>query len=184
MSQGLIQTSVLREILDLARLACTKDTTQFQHVIITSSIGILPVTEVTAIDFDVPENMCLIVTHAGARSLPLPTGDALLSDGDFRSSEDVNPYGPNTAGSDYSYARWQINTTPSTPQIYTQAILNTSCLLVFSPKTRAQLLITANLPPATMVGLVVRVNCYLAPAAIAECLAFNQTTFIDYEVVE
>ena len=100
MSENLVHISVADEIQALALLAGPDvSCSDFQHEILNSESSYVgPGAATTIFTIDIPANAAFIMTSLDIEMVPLVT-DAAFVGGDFRATDDLNPYGSQFAGS-------------------------------------------------------------------------------------
>src|SRR5882724_5438005 len=102
MSESLVHIDVAEQINFLADMAGAH-CYDFQHQIINSKTAFTSATDAQVIIYTVPTNFTFIVTFIYIKTL-YNTADAALPS-DFRSSFDLNPYGPYVGAGDVGQVR-------------------------------------------------------------------------------
>ncbi len=98
MSENLVHNFVPQEIQALALLA-DAGCEEFQHEVLNSESSYVgPGADTTIFTIVVPANAVFIMTSLDIEMVPLVT-DAAFVGGDFRATDDINPYGSQFAGS-------------------------------------------------------------------------------------
>lgn len=92
MSENIGHESVAEQIMGLATLGETS-CDNFQHQLIGSKVNFAGPGAQSIFNIMVAENTALVITGLDIKVL-YDTSDAALAGGDFRSTDDLNPYGP------------------------------------------------------------------------------------------
>lgn len=175
MSESLIHVNVAEEINYLAQLSgfgCA----EFSHRIINSKTAFTAATAANVIDFTVPANMALIVTAIDIKTL-YNTADAALP-GDFRSTDDLNPYGPYVGAGAVGVVTIVVNGSPYGQAAFDIGIINAGVMFVFLADEDLQINVNPNQPVGKNLTLVTRVNAYLVRQEVATELKKNSTQII------
>ncbi len=165
MSENLIHVSVAQEIQALAELADAQ-CSDFQHEILNSSSSYPGPGAVTIFTIVVPQNGAFIMTGLDIEMVPL-ISDAAFVGGDYRSTNDLNPFGPQFAGSGGSGT---IVIKDNGEGIFTVAnamgVINAPLLFVFSGGHTITILVNPQQPAAKTLTSVNRITGYLVPESI------------------
>ena len=176
MSESLIQRDVAAEISNIAALA-NASCEGFAHRLYNSLVEFPdPATEAAIFDFDVPEQSALIITVIDIKTL-YDTADAALP-GDFRSSFDLNPYGPFVAGGGVGQIRILINNEQYCAIANDIGIINAGILLVVDGGYNFKVMVNPSQPTGKDVVLVSRLNAYTVPQVAGTDLKKKQTQFL------
>ncbi len=178
MSESIIHESVANQITNLASLA-DAPCEYFQHVVFDSVVAYTAPVEDTLFNITVPANTALVITSLEILTL-YNTADAALPS-DFRSTDNLNPYGPYVGAGAVGQIRFLLN---GLEQIFATAfdfgVINQGILFVINGNK--SIVIKAN--PFTPVGknvtLVSRLNTFVVvpEAAVTETLKKKETRII------
>lgn len=175
MSEALIHRNVAQEIADLAALA-NANCEGFAHQLYNSRTAFTAATATNVISFTAAENSAILITGIDIKTL-YNTADAALP-GDFRSTFDVNPYGPYVAAGAVGTIRVLINNQQYCATVFDIGIINAGILLVIDSGKTFSLEVNPNQPAGKNLTLVTRVNAYTVPQTVAHDLKKKQTQFI------
>lgn len=169
MSENLIHVSVAQEIQALALLA-EAECFDFQHHVLNSSSSFTGAGGfVTIFTIIVPSNSAFIMTSLDIKML-YATEDAALV-GDFRSTFDLNPYGPLFTGSAGSGI---IAIQDNGQQIFNTAndigVMNVPLILVFTGGHTITIFANPQQPAGKTLVSINRVTGYLVPESIGSTL--------------
>lgn len=177
MSENLVHTSVAQEIQALALLA-GGDTqcSDFQHEILNSeSTYVGPGAATTIFTIIVPENAAFIITSIDIEMVPLVT-DAAFVGGDFRATDDLNPYGSQFAGSGGSGT---IVINDNGQGVFQTAnaigVINAGVIFVFGSGHTVTIIVNPQHPAGKTMTSSNRVTGYLVPSAIGAELKKKQS---------
>jgi len=177
MSENLIHGPVAQAISALAELAGT-DCEEFAHRIYNSKVAFTAPTEATVVQIEVPQNSALIITAIDMKVL-YNTADAALP-GDFRSTFDLNPYGPYVGAGAVGQIRVLINNQQYCATAFDIGVINADILLVIDGDSDK--LFTVKVNPLQPVGknltIVSRVIAFTVPQGSTEKLKKKQTQFL------
>jgi len=176
MSESVIHRDVAAEISNIAQLANTS-CEGFAHRLYNSRVDFPdPATEATIFDFDVPEQSALIITALEIKVL-YDTADTDLT-GDFRSTFDLNPYGPYVTGGDVGQIRILINDEQYCAIANDFGVMNAGLLLVIDGGYNFKISVNPFQPSGKDVTLVSRLNAYTVPQAAGTDLKKKQTQIL------
>ncbi len=165
MSENLVHISVAQEIQALALMA-DGQCSDFQHEILNSESSYAGPGAVTIFTIVVPENAAFIITSIDIEMVPLVT-DAAFVGGDFRATDDLNPYGSQFAGSGGSGT---IIINDNSQAIFTTAnaigVINAGVIFVFAGGHTCSIIVNPQQPVGKTLTSSNRVNGYLVPSAI------------------
>lgn len=179
MSENLIHINVAEEMAYLADYAGAR-CTDFQHQLINTRVDVTGPGAVTLFTLNSkvnPANGALIVTGLDIKTLYDPA-DIPLADGDFRSSFDLNPFGPFAAGAAVSQISISDNGIQQFETAWDIGLINAGVILVFSGGHSITIDITANQPAGAALSFVARLNSYLVPQEVGTELKKKQTRII------
>ena len=167
MSENLVHISVAQEIHALAELADAA-CSDFQHVIINSESSYVGPGAVTIFTIVVPANAAFIVTSLDIEMVPLIT-DAAFVGGDYRATDDLNPFGSQFVGSGGSGT---ILINDNGNGIFTTAngigVINAGVIFVFAGGHTITILIDPQQPAGKTLTSSNRINGYLVPSAVGD----------------
>jgi hypothetical protein len=178
MSESLIQKNVAQEISDIAALA-NSNCEGFAHRLYNSKVAFTAPTEANVVLIQIPQNSALIITAIDIKVL-YNTADAALP-GDFRSTFDLNPYGPYVAAGAVGQIRILINNLQYCATAFDIGVINAGILLVLdgSEDRSFALAVNPNQPAGKNLTLITRLNAYTVPQAVGTDLKKKQTQFLD-----
>jgi hypothetical protein len=178
MSENLIHYSVPQEINYLAQLAGDQfSCDDFQHYILDSKVAFTAPTEATVISFQIQANLAFIITGVDIKTL-YDTADAALNTGDFRSTFDLNPYGPYVGAGAVGSIRFTVDNEQPFATAYDIGVINAGVLFVFSGLKTLRILVNPFQPVGKNLTLVTRVNGYIAPDSVVDSLKKKETRII------
>lgn len=179
MSESLIHIDIAQQINYLAQMAGAK-CSDFQHQIINSKVAFTAPTEANIFNVAVNANQALIITAIDVKTL-YDVSDAPLNTGDFRSSFDLNPYGPYTGAGAVGQIR--LLGIVATNQQYGATAFDIGVInagVIFVVLANQTLLVKANpnQPVGKNLTLVSRMNCYLVPQVVGVEIKKKETQII------
>jgi hypothetical protein len=182
MSESLIHDSVANQVQALALLAGA-DCESFQHQVIDSKVAFAGPGEQNIFNLSVAANTALVITSLDIKVL-YDTADAAL-DGDFRSSFDLNPYGPYVGAGAVGTIRFLVNADSAPPgqQVFATAydigVMNQGILFVFRGEKTLQVKVNPLQPAGKNITLVSRLNTFIVvPEASAVDLEKKATRIV------
>ncbi len=174
MSENLVHIDPADQIPKLALLA-DANCADFQHEVINSESS-YPGGAITIFTITVPPNSAFIMTSLDIEMVPAVT-DTDLDFGDFRATDDLNPYGSQFAGSTGSGTvafLWEGQPVFRTANAI--GVINTPFILVFLAGT-----ITIDVNPQAPAGKTLtssnRITGYLVPESIGSTLKKKESRF-------
>lgn len=177
MSENLIHVSVAQEIEALAQLADAQ-CSDFQHEILNSASSYAGPGNVTIFTIIIPENAAFIMTALDIEMVPL-ISDPIFDGGDYRSTADLNPFGPQFAGSGGSGV---IVINDNGQGVFAVAngmgVINTPLLLVFGGGHTITVLVNPQQPAAKTLTSVNRITGYLVPQEIGNELKKKESRIL------
>lgn len=176
MSESLFFGSVSEEIQALVALAGDGvSCDDFQHRRLNSSVAFLGPGSQTLLQFQPPQGMAFIITKIDIKTLYDIT-DAPFVGADFRSTDDINPYGPLFAGSG---GVGIIQAFQNNQQIFAPAfdlgVINTPLLFVVLSQIQFVLKADPQQPVGKNLVLVTGMTGYLVPAFVGTALKKKST---------
>lgn len=176
MSEGLIHIDVAEQISYLSDIAGAK-CTDFIHQIINSKVAFTAPTEANVFRLTIPENQALIITGIDIKAL-YDTADAALDGGDFRSSFDLNPYGPYVGAGAVGTVRILIGGSQYGATAFDIGVINAGIILVVLANQTFELAVNPQTPAGKNVTLVSRMNVYLVPQEVGTEVTKSATQFL------
>jgi hypothetical protein len=180
MSESLLKESVANQLASLATLAGA-NCSDFQHQVIDSSILFAGPGEQQLIAFTVADNSGVIVTSIDIKTL-FDTTDATLGSGaaDWRSTDDLNPYGPFAVGSGgVGTIRITIAGENQFATAWDIGLINNGILFSYTDvDSPVVLLANPNQPAGKNLQLVTRMNTFIVPGEVATLVKKNQTRIV------
>lgn len=176
MSESLVHIDVAEQINYLAQMSgfgCQ----DFQHQIYNSKVAFAGPGELNIFNFQVNENMALIITAIDTKVL-YDTSDSVALPGDFRSSFDFNPYGPYVGIGAVGTIRIFVDGQQYGQTAFDIGIINAGVIFVVLSKRTIQVAINPLQPAGKNITLVSRLNAYLVPQAVGTELKKNETQII------
>lgn len=164
MSESLIHQSVAAQIQELALLAGSP-CESFQHQVINSKVAFTAPTEASIFTIAIPANTALVITSLEILTL-YNTADAALP-GDYRSTDNLNPYGPYVGAGAVGTVRFLINATGAPPgeQIFATAfdfgVINQGILFVIRGDKTLEIKVNPFQPAGKNLTLVSRLNTFI-----------------------
>jgi len=160
MSESLIHQSVAAQIQELALLA-DSPCENFQHQVIDSKVNFAGPGEQNIFNLVIAANTALVITSLEIKVL-YDTTDVALLGGDFRSTDDLNPYGPYVGAGAVGTIRFLIN---GTEQPFATAfdfgVINQGVLFVFRGDRTLVVKVNPFQPAGKAVTLVSRLNTFI-----------------------
>ena len=176
MSESLIHYDVASQISAIAALADT-NCEGFAHRIYNQRTAFTAATEADIITILVPANSALIIVGIEVKTL-YDTSDAALVGGDFRSTFDLNPYGPYIGAGAVGQFRIFIAGQQYCATMFDFALLGAGILLVVDSEKTFVLKANPNQPVGKNLTLVTRAQSYTVPQAAASELKKKETQFL------
>jgi hypothetical protein len=174
MSENLIHVSVAQDIQALALLA-DAECSDFQHHILNSSSSYAGPGFVTIFTIVIPQNMSFIMTALDIKML-YDLEDTDLDFADFRSTFDLNPYGPQFTG---SVGAGIIAINDNGQGIFNTAndigVMNAGLILIFSGGHTITVFADPQQPVGKTLVSINRILGYLAPESIGVRLKKKET---------
>ncbi len=159
MSESLIHQSVAAQIQELALLA-DASCESFQHQVINSKVAFTAPTEANIFNLTIPANTALVITSLEILTL-YNTADAALPS-DFRSTDNLNPYGPYVGAGAVGTIRFLVN---GTDQIFATAfdfgVINQGVLFVIRGDKTLLIKVNPFQPVGKNLTLVSRLNTFI-----------------------
>lgn len=159
MSESLIHQSVAAQIQELALLA-DSPCENFQHQVVNSKVAFTGPTEASIFNLTIPANTALVITSLEILTL-YNTADVALP-GDFRSTDNLNPYGPYVGAGAVGTIRFLVNTSE---QIFATAfdfgVINQGVLFVVRGDKSFQVKVNPFQPVGKNLTLVSRLNTFI-----------------------
>jgi hypothetical protein len=160
MSESLIHDSVAHQIQSLALLA-DSPCESFQHQVIDSKVAFAGPGEQNIFNLAIAANTALVITSLEIKVL-YDTADVALLGGDFRSTDDLNPYGPYVGAGAVGTIRFLVNTSE---QIFATAydfgVINQGVLFVIRGDKTFQVKVNPFQPVGKNITLVSRLNTFI-----------------------
>ena len=175
MSENLIHIDVAQQISYLSDMAGAK-CSDFQHQLYNSKVAFTAPTEATIFSIQVQENFALIITALDIKTL-YDTADAALP-GDFRSSFDLNPYGPYVGAGAVGTVRLLVDGQQYGAVIFDIGVINAGVVLVVLGGRILTVLVNPLQPVGKNLTLVSRLNAYLVPQTVGTEIKKNETQLI------
>lgn len=176
MSENLIHVNVAEEISFLADMAGAK-CSDFQHQIVNSKVAYTAPTEANVFSLTVPENFALVITALDIKTL-YNTADAALVNGDYRSTDDLNPYGPYVGAGAVGTVRWLIGGQQYGATTFDIGSINAGLIIVVLASQTLQIAVNPLQPAGKNLTLVSRLNVYLVPQEVGTEIKKGETQFI------
>ena len=174
MSENLIHVPVATEIKDLALLG-DADCNDFQHHILNSAASYVGPGFVTIFTILIPDNMAFIMTALDIKML-YDLEDTDIDFGDFRSTFDLNPYGPQFTG---SVGAGIISMTDNAEPIFNTCsdigVMNACLLFIFSGGHTIRVFADPQQPVGKTLVSINRILGYLVPQSIGSSLKKKET---------
>jgi hypothetical protein len=177
MSESVIHESVPNQIQALALLA-DAPCENFQHQVIDSKVAFVGPGEQNIFNLSIAANTALVITSLEIKVL-YDTSDAALPS-DFRSTFDLNPYGPYIGAGAVGTVRFLIN---GSEQIFATAfdfgVINQGVLFVIRGDKTLVIKVNPFQPAAKNITLVSRLNTFIVvPEASAVDLEKKATRIV------
>jgi hypothetical protein len=179
MSESIGHASVAAQILELAQLTgypCE----EFQHEVIGSRVTFAGSSTQDLINVSVVEHGGLVITRIDIKTL-FDTTDALL-DGDFRSTDDFNPYGP-FAAAIVAPGIGQIIMSFDGVNQFSLAndftLINRAILFGANSSQTVKITATTNQPAGKNLMLVTAVNCFTCRDVVISTIQKKTTQIIN-----
>ncbi len=174
MSENLIHVPVAAEIQALALLA-EANCSDFQHHILNSASSYVGPGFVTIFTILVPENMAFIMTALDIKML-YDLEDTDIDFADFRSTFDLNPYGPQFTGSaGAGIIAIDDNGVPIFNTANDIGVMNAPLLLIFSGGHTITVFANPQQPVGKTLVSINRILGYLVPQSIGVALKKKET---------
>lgn len=179
MSESVIHESVPQQIMALATLADT-DCGNFQHQVINSKVNFAGPGAQSIFNLQVADNTALVITSLEIKVL-YDTADALLIGGDFRSTNDLNPYGPFVGVGAVGTIDFLLN---GSEKLFATAfdfgVINQGVLFVISGGNSIVISVNPFQPAAKNITLVSRLTTFIVvpESAVTETLKKKQTRIV------
>jgi len=181
MSESLLQFPVPQLQCALADLS-GQEKEAFRHCILSAQ----QTATVGGVDsiwlFRPKQDSCLIVLGIDIKTLQDPAAaqfsTAGLASNDWRSSFDLNPFGPWIAGSQVALVQITVNGVGIFPQAVDIGVINAGVLFVFNHNMDVSINVQGNLPAGADIEWVIRVIGFTAPIDVYKCLKKFQTQII------
>ena len=159
MSESLIHESVANQIQALALLA-DAPCEGFQHQVINSKVAFAGPGEQNIFNLSIAANTALVITALEIKVL-YDTADVAL-DGDFRSTDDLNPYGPYIGVGAVGTVRFLINGTEQPfATAYDLGVINQNVLFVIRGDKTLEVKVNPFQPAAKNLTLVSRMTTFI-----------------------
>lgn len=159
--------SVARQQAELAMLAgANVKCSDFIHTLINSKVDFTGSSTQDLINFTVSDGGGLVITRIDVKTL-FDTTDALLT-GDFRATDDFNPYGPFAAGSlgtGTIAILFDGQQQGGTAQDF--GLINRPILFIASATTKVEVSATTNQPAGKKLRLVTCMTCWQCASKVA-----------------
>lgn len=179
MSESVIHDSVARQIMDLASLA-EASCDSFQHQIIDSKVNFAGPGAQSIFNLMVADNTALVITSLEIKVL-YDTADALLIGGDFRSTDDLNPYGPYVGVGAVGTINFLLNgSEPLFATAFDFGVINQGILFVIGGGKSLVISVNPFQPAGKNITLVSRLNTFIVVPEVAatESLSKKQTRIV------
>lgn len=175
MSESLIKQSVAQEISELASLAET-DCAAFAHRIYNAKVAFAGPGNNPILSIAAPDSSAVLITGIDVKTL-YDIADAALV-GDFRSSFDLNPYGPYSLAAAVGVIQIFINDKQYCADMFDIGLINAKILLVIDGGQTLVVKANPHQPAGKNLTLVTRAIGYTVPQTAADFLKKKQTQFI------
>ena len=177
MSESLIKRSVAQQISDLAALAGV-DCEDFAHRVYNSKVEFpSPATNTPILSIPAGNGAAIIITGIDIKTL-YNTADAALP-GDFRSTDDLNPYGPFVTDGGVGVIQILINGQQYCADMFDIGLINCEIILIVEAEKTLVVKANPHQPTGKDLTLVCRAIGFTVPQAAVETLKKKQTQFID-----
>jgi hypothetical protein len=177
MSQGFITYGVASQINAIATLGGSVNCEGFAHRIYGSSVAFSGPGEQNVAQITVPENSGLIIVGVEMKVL-YDTADTDLDFGDFRSTFDLNPYGPYVGIGAVGQIRIIIGGQQYCATMFDFSLLGTPILLIVESEKDFILAVDPLQPAGKDITLVTKIHSYTVPATVASELKKKETQFL------
>lgn len=175
MSENLIHNSVAAEISKLSELA-NSSCEGFAHRLYNSRVDFAGPGEQNIFNFQVPANSALIITAIDIKVL-YDIADAALV-GDFRSTFDLNPYGPYSGIGDVGQIRLLVDNQQYGATANDIGVINHGILLVIESERTLTVKVDPFQPAAKNLTLVSVLEAFTVPEAAGIDLKKKQTQIL------
>jgi len=179
MSESLIKQSVpgqLRELAEIAEHSCGE---VICHQILNTKFAYVGPSNQTLFNYQVPDNLAYVILGIDIKTLYDETSGDFT--GDFRSTDDINPFGPYFAGSGGVGQITILDNNQALPGGSVAndiGVINVGIMIVIQSGHTFGLQVNPNIPAAKKVTLVCRTFGYLTTSAFGTSLEKKTTRIL------
>jgi hypothetical protein len=170
MSESLVKVDVAQQIQALALLAGDNaKCTDFQHHILNSNKTFAAPGFASVFTLTIPFNSAFIITAIDVKML-YDLADVTFTGADFRSTFDLNPYGPLAVGAGVGSVSIFSDNEPVFPAANDIGIINAGLIFVFQGGHTVTVFLNPQQPAGKTLVAVTRIIGYLVPESIGSAL--------------
>jgi hypothetical protein len=149
----------------------------FQHQVIDTVTAFAGPSLKNLLSYTVPSSSALVITNIDVKTL-YDTADALLIGGDFRATDDFNPYGPYVGVGDVGLIQLLVNDIGEFATAFDIGVINNPVLFVILGGRVLRVTANPKQPAAKNITLVMRLNAFIVPEPVGSEIKKKETRII------